>query len=55
MYKNDPQLILDLVNKVLKHEMTTREMLELLGLFHQDKNSVFDTEFEKVKMCVKKV
>lgn len=55
MYKNDPQMILDLVNKVLKHEMTTREMLELLGIFHQDKNSVFDTEFEKVKMCVKKV
>ena len=55
MYKSDPQMMLAYVNKVLKHEITTRELLETLGIFHQDKNSIFDTEFEKVKMCVKKV
>ena len=55
MYKSNPRLILDLVNKVLKHEITTREMLETLGLFHQDKNNIFDTEFDEVKKVVKKV
>ena len=55
MYKSSPQMILDIVNRVLKHEMTTRDMLKLLGLFHQDKNSIFDSVFEDVKKCVKKV
>jgi hypothetical protein len=35
--------------------MTTREMLDSLGLLHQDKNSTFDTMFEDIKKCVKKV
>lgn len=55
MYKSSPLLVLDIVNSVLKHEMTTRDMLNMLGLFHQDKNSIFDTVFEDVKKCVKKV
>lgn len=55
MYKSSPQMILDIVNRVLKHEMTTRDMLKILGLFHQDKNSIFDSVFEDVKKCVKKV
>ena len=55
MYKKSPLLVLDIVNRVLRHEMTTRDMLNILGLFHQDKNSVFDTVFEDVKNCVKKL
>lgn len=55
MYKSNPQMILDIVNKVLKHEMTTRNMLEMLELFHQDKNNAFDIVFEDVKKCIKKV
>ena len=55
MYKSSLLLVLDLVNKVLNHEMTTREMLQLLGIFRQDKNCLFDTTFEEVNKCVKKV
>ena len=44
-----------LVNKVLNHEMTTREMLVSLGLLHKDNNVIFDSEFEEIKKCVKKV
>jgi hypothetical protein len=55
LYKKDSKNILELVNRVLKHEMTTREMLELLGLLHKDNNILFDSEFEEVKKCVKKV
>ncbi len=49
IYKVEPKMILEMVNKVLKHELTTRKMLDNLGLLYQDKNSVFDTEFEEVK------
>lgn len=55
MYKSSPLLVLDAVNSVLRHEMTTRDMLKLMGLFQQDKDSIFDTEFEEVKKVVKKV
>lgn len=53
MYKSSPLLVLDIVNKVLNHEMTTRDMLKMLGLLHQDKNSIFDSEFNLVKGIVK--
>ena len=55
IYKNDSKMILELVNKVLNHEMTTRDMLESLGLLHKDNNVIFDSEFEEIKKCVKKV
>ena len=55
MYKSSPLLVLDAVNSVLRHEMTTRDMLKILGLFHQDNHSIFDSVFEDVKKCVKKV
>ena len=43
MYKSDSKKILELVNKVLNHEMTTREMLVILGLLHKDNNVIFLT------------
>lgn len=55
MYKNEPEKILKLVNKVLNHEITTREMLKILGIFQQEKHSAYDIEFEEVKKYVKKV
>lgn len=55
MYKCDSKKILELVNKVLNHELTTRDMLDSLGLLHQDKNSLFDSVFEDIIKCVKKV
>jgi hypothetical protein len=55
MYKKNLDLILELVNKVLNHEMTTRVMLEKLGLLHCEDNIIYDSEFDEVIKSVKKV
>lgn len=55
MYKVNPSLILQKINRVLNHEMTTREMLEELGILYLDKKDIFDTEFETIKKGYKKV
>ena len=47
--------ILELVNKVLNHEMTTREMLESLNLLYQLNDVVYDNELNLVKSSIKKV
>ena len=49
MYKNDPKGILSLVQKVLNHEMTTREMLTFLDIYQKDNNDIFDLEFNNVR------
>ena len=46
MYKQTPQKILDLVSKVLRHEMTTLEMLENLGIYGDVRGEVFEKNFE---------
>lgn len=53
MYKETPQKILDLVSKVLKHEMTTLEMLEQLGIYGDIKGEVFEKELRNVKKLVR--
>ncbi len=53
MYKSNPKDILELVSKVLRHEITTREMLDSLGLLHKENNQVYDSEFELMKKYVK--
>lgn len=55
MYKKNPDVILDMVNKVLNHEMTTRKMLESLGLLHCDNNNIYNIEFDNIRNFVKKV
>ena len=54
-YKSNPEMVLELVNKVLHHELTTRQLLDQLGLLHKDNNVTFDTELDIVKTYVKKV
>lgn len=49
MYKSDPSLILEIVNRVLKREITTLDMLIELGIYTKDNDRVFDTELEEVK------
>ena len=55
LYKDNPDVILELVNKVLNHEMTTREMLESLNLLYQLNDVVYDNELNLVKSSIKKV
>ena len=53
MYKETPKKILDLVSKVLKHEMTTMEMLESLGVYGDIRGEVFEKELQNIKKLVK--
>lgn len=55
MYKVNPSFILQKVNSVLNHEMTTRELLEELNILHLDSKSIYDTEFSLIKKSYKKV
>lgn len=55
MYKKDPKFILEKVNEVLNHHITTRKMLEILGLLHLDNNDIYDIELDNVRKSVKKV
>lgn len=49
MYKNNPVLIMEYVNKVLNHEMTTKEALEALNILHVQRDKRFDEEFRIIK------
>lgn len=53
MYKETPKKILDLICKVLKHEMTTKEMLIQLNIYGDIKGEVFEKELGMIKKLVK--
>ena len=53
MYKETPKKILDIVSRVLKHEITTLEMLEQLGLYRDIRGSIFEKELGKFRKLVK--
>lgn len=53
MYKETPQKILDLVSKVLKHEITTLEMLEQLGIYGDIRGEAFEREAKGLKKLLK--
>lgn len=53
LYKETPQKILDLVSKVLKHEITTMEMLTSLGIYGDIKGELFEKEFQNVKKLIR--
>ena len=53
MYKVSPKKILNLVSKVLKHEITTLEMLEKLNLYGDIRGSVFEKELNGIKKVLK--
>ena len=53
LYKNDSKRVLELVNRVLNHEMTTREMLEELGILYSSNTQVFEEELRIIKKVLK--
>jgi len=53
MYKETPKKILDLVSKVLKHEMTTLDMLKKLNLYGDIRGEIFEKELGMIKKLVK--
>lgn len=53
MYKINPEKILNLVAKVLKHEMTTLEILNYLGVYGDIRGEVFEKELRNVKKLVR--
>ena len=53
MYKETPKKILDLVSKVLKHEITTMEMLEMLDVYGDIRGSIFEKELNCIKRVLK--
>lgn len=53
IYKEMPGKILTLVNKVLRHEITTLEMLNMLGLYADIRGEIFEKELKKIRKIVK--
>lgn len=46
-------IILNLVKKVLNHELTTIEMLRLLNIYNDIKGEVFESELDLVRKLIK--
>jgi len=53
MYKVTPDKIMNLINKVLNHEITTLDMLITLGIYNDIKGEVFENELEIVRKLIK--
>lgn len=53
MYKETPTKILDFVSRVLKHEMTTLDMLNYLGIYGDIKGDTFEKELKLIKKLSK--
>lgn len=53
LYKNDYKTILKLVKKVLNHEITTINLLKILGIYNVDNNELVSLEFEEFKKVLK--
>lgn len=49
MYKENPSMILDYVNKILNHNISTMDMLVELGLYEQDLKEDFKEEIDEIK------
>ncbi len=52
MYLDDENLILELVRKVLNHEMTTLDLLNTLGIYGKNNKKVFEKELDNLKMSL---
>ena len=53
MYKESPKKILSLVSRVLKHEITTLEMLKMLDIYGEIRGSIFEKELDSIKKILK--
>lgn len=49
LYLDEPALILDLIRRVLLHEITTEEMLDIMGIKEESFDNLFTQEFQKLK------
>ena len=48
LYKNDPTLITNYVNKVLNHELTTVDVLEELAIYQEYNKEVYEEELSNI-------
>lgn len=53
MYKETPKKILKIVSMVLKHEITTLEMLQKLGIYGDIRGELFEKEIHNIRKLVK--
>jgi len=53
MYKVNPQKILNLVSMVLKHEMTTLQLLQCLDVYGDVRGEIFEKEMCNIKRLIK--
>lgn len=53
MYKCDKERIIGAINRVLRREMTTLDMLVELGIYTVDKTQIFDEELDEIKKVLK--
>ena len=53
MYKIDKERIIGAINRVLRREITTLDMLIELGIYTKDNNHLFDEELEEIMKVLK--
>ncbi len=53
LYKNDKELVISCINKVLNRDKSTLDMLVELGIDNGDFNIIFDTELDDIKTNLK--
>lgn len=53
MYKETPERVLGLVSRVLKHEITTLNMLEQLGIYGDIRGEIFEKELRNTKKLIR--
>ena len=53
MYKQTPDKVLNMVSMVLNGKMSTKEMLNSLGIYGDIRGEVFEKEIRKVRKLVK--
>mgnify|MGYP003298596160 FL=1 len=53
MYKFDKERIIGAINRVLRREITTLDMLIELGIYTKDNNHLFDEELEEIMKVLK--
>lgn len=53
LYKKNPSRVLELIIKVLRHEITTLDMLEYLGIYGDIHGQVFEKELGNIKKLIK--
>lgn len=53
MYKDSPKKILNLISRVLRHEITTLELLKMLDIYGDIRSSIFEKELGNIKRLIR--